>query len=193
MLKIHKNTRNLMSNMLQQQAASSSKERLFTETDSYLPSPSFLHELNQWNHSFTLHKDMLQESYQTESCPGDIQSLEGRENFMQKIRRIIEARLSDADFDVDRLSDEMKLSRVHLCQKLKCYTEHSPNELIRNFRLQRAAALLIQDGGTRYGSTISEIAFKTGFSHRSHFSKAFKKVFGVCPSQYQAYEVFRYG
>jgi AraC-like DNA-binding protein len=185
MLKIHKNTRNSRSNMRQHQTTLSSKELLFAEADSSYQIS--LQELSLWNHSLSQQKNKLRGMDEAENYPDEIQSFDGSESFIQKVQRIVEARLSDADFDVDRLSYEMSLSRTHLCQKLKSYTDHSPAELIRNFRLTRAATML-----THGSSTVSEIAYKTGFNDLSHFSKSFKKVFGVCPSQYQAYEVFRY-
>jgi AraC-like DNA-binding protein len=63
-------------------------------------------------------------------------------------------------------------------RKLKAITNKSPNQLISSVRLHCAKELLI-----RQEYNIAEIAFKTGFSNPSYFTKSFKKEFGVTPSE----------
>jgi AraC-like DNA-binding protein len=55
-----------------------------------------------------------------------------------------------------------------------------PSDLIRAYRLQRAADLIRQDAGN-----LSEIAFRTGFSSLSHFSRTFHEEYGCSPSEYK--------
>jgi AraC-like DNA-binding protein len=58
-------------------------------------------------------------------------------------------------------------------------TGKSPNNFISDYRLKRALALLKTNRGN-----ISEIAFETGFSSPSYFSKCFQKRYGHLPSDY---------
>lgn len=115
------------------------------------------------------------------------ESISGRDRFVCKAEQIMEAHMADADFDVFSFSQEMGMSRVHLYRMMKTFTEQSPSDYIRNYRLLRASHLL-----TMENETVSEIAYRTGFNDLSHFSKCFKKVFGVCPSEYKKIEVMRY-
>jgi AraC-like DNA-binding protein len=65
-----------------------------------------------------------------------------------------------------------------LQRKLKAITNKAPNQLISSVRLHRAKELLLEQN-----DNIAEIAFKTGFSNPSYFSKCFKKEFGISPSE----------
>jgi len=55
----------------------------------------------------------------------------------------------------------------------------SPNSFIKEFRLNKALELL-----DKQESNISEIAYQTGFSSPTYFSKCFHKAYGVLPSKY---------
>ena len=100
--------------------------------------------------------------------------------FMEKLKDIIESNLEDESFGVDKLSDEMGMSRSQLHRKLKAITNQSTTEFIRNFRLQRASQLILQDAGS-----MSEIAYKVGFNSQPYFNKSFQELFGCSPSQYK--------
>lgn len=101
------------------------------------------------------------------------------EQFLIKVKEIIHQRLADEQLSVESLADEMGLSRVQLYRKITALTGFSCNELIRVFRLQKAAQLLDQNWGP-----ITQVAYEVGFSNLSYFSKAFKEQFGVLPSEY---------
>jgi len=71
-------------------------------------------------------------------------------------------------------------SRPTLYRKIKCISDLTPNELINNIRLEKAAGLL-----TTPGHKIFEIVKMVGFNSRSNFGKAFVKHFGVTPREFQ--------
>ncbi len=102
--------------------------------------------------------------------------------FVRKLQDILEKHLSEPDFQVEKLSKEMGMSRVHLYRRLKTVSGQSPSAYMRNFRLHHAARLLSVDA-----CNVSEAAYQSGFNDLSHFSKCFKKTFGICPSHYQRY------
>ncbi len=101
------------------------------------------------------------------------------ERFLQKVLKVVEQHLADSGFDGEMFSREMGMSRVHLHRKLKALTDLSPGELIRTFRLQRAARLLEQQHGN-----ISEVAYAVGFNSLAYFAKCFKEQYGRTPSEY---------
>lgn len=100
---------------------------------------------------------------------------------MERIMRNVNERLDDSNFNVEALADAVGLSRVQLHRRVKEITGITVGEFIRNLRLQQAARLL--EGGD---NTISQVAYSVGFSNPTHFSAAFKKHFGVTPSEYLA-------
>jgi AraC-like DNA-binding protein len=91
----------------------------------------------------------------------------------------INKNISNPELNVEMLSREVGISRVHLHRKLKELTSQSTRDLIRNIRLQQAAKLLSEKQ-----MNITEVAFSTGFVNIGHFSNAFKDFYGVPPSQY---------
>lgn len=99
--------------------------------------------------------------------------------FLNNFIKCIEDVYADAEYNVEKLSDTLGLSRGHLHRKIKELTGTTPVEFLRNYRLSKAAALLKQK---QY--TISEIAYQTGFSSPAYFSKCFKQVYDVTPTEY---------
>jgi len=72
------------------------------------------------------------------------------------------------------------LSRVHLYRKVKELTGVTPTDFLRNYRLKQAAALLRQKD-----CNVNEAAYATGFSSPPYFSKCFKAVYNITPTEYQ--------
>ncbi|MCK8521030.1 alpha/beta fold hydrolase [Aquimarina sp. D1M17] len=100
-----------------------------------------------------------------------------QDSFLQKVIQNINNHLSNDYYGVAMLCKEIGMSERQLQRKLKVITNKSPNQLIAYVRLHKAKELLISKQ-----STIAEIAFQTGFSCPSYFSKCFKKEFDVSPS-----------
>jgi AraC-like DNA-binding protein len=73
------------------------------------------------------------------------------------------------------------MSRMQLNRKLNALTGRSTHEVVREFRLQRAAELL-----RNRADNITGVAYAVGFSSLSHFARAFRERFGVAPSEYAA-------
>ena len=100
--------------------------------------------------------------------------------FIEKVTDIIEKNIDKEKFGVDELSNELGLSRSQLHRKLKAITDQSTTEFIRNYRLKRAADLILQDAGN-----MAEIAYQVGFSSQAYFTKSFTELFGCSPGEYK--------
>ena len=101
------------------------------------------------------------------------------EEFMNKVIEVINANLKDETFNVERMAEELCLSRSSLLRKIKTLFNLSPIDFIRLIRLKKAAEL-IQDGKYRVG----EICYMVGFNNPSYFSKCFQKQFGMKPGEF---------
>lgn len=101
------------------------------------------------------------------------------EEFLQKLIDIIHDNLCEPDLNIDKLAEEMALSRSTLYRKIKNVSELSPNDFIMLIRLKKAAELIKEK---QY--QISEIAYMVGFSSPNYFSKCFFKQFGVSPKDF---------
>jgi len=101
------------------------------------------------------------------------------EVLMERIMKCINKNISDSDFNVERLTQEVGISRVQLHRKMKELTGISTSEFIRNIRLEQAARLLKEQK-----INVTQVAYTVGFSNLAHFSTIFRKHFGVAPSEY---------
>ena len=123
----------------------------------------------------------LQERSLLQIDPGKVENMD--DLFLRRFLTSVENVYQDADFNVEKLSESLSLSRGHLHRKVKELTGDSPNEFLRNYRLRKAAILLMQKQ-----LSISEITYQTGFSSPAYFSKCFKILFGMTPREYQERE-----
>ena len=101
--------------------------------------------------------------------------------FVDKFRQIIQTNLSDPELNVDRISNEMALSKAQLYRKIKALTGTSPTDILREARLKRADRYL-----QTTDKNIAEIAYEVGFSSPSYFTKCYREYFGHTPNKRQS-------
>jgi len=99
--------------------------------------------------------------------------------FIRKVLAFIEENLTDSNLNVDQLANCVSLSKVQTYRKVKAISGLSIVEFIRTVRLKKASQLILEDR-----LNFSEIAFTTGFSTPSYFSKCFHDHFGKTPSEF---------
>lgn len=100
--------------------------------------------------------------------------------FLDRLYELMEQHISDQNLNVSTISKELLISHSKFNYKLKELTGETPGNLFRKFKLNKAARML-REG--KYN--VSEVAYSTGFGTVSYFSVAFKKQFGVSPSEYR--------
>jgi len=101
------------------------------------------------------------------------------ERFMQKLYDILEKNVSNPELNLDEFSRDVGMSRANLYRKIKSITNLSPNEFIRNFRLNMGAKMLKEAQ-----MPVSEVYVAVGFNSHAYFSNCFKAYYGVSPSEY---------
>ena len=101
------------------------------------------------------------------------------DKLMGRIMTVINGNLDNPELNVEMLSTEVGLSRAQLHRKMKELTGISTGEFIRNIRLKKAAELLAEKK-----INVSQIAYIVGFSSQTHFSTAFRKFYGISPTEY---------
>lgn len=89
---------------------------------------------------------------------------------------VIAIDLSDPNFDVEMICRKIAMSHTALYKKVKSITGLTINEIVKNVRLKRAAALLAENNYTVY-----EVADMVGYNDSKYFSREFKKKFGISP------------
>ncbi len=103
------------------------------------------------------------------------------EILMERIMKVVNKNLDDSEFNVEKLCQEVGISRAQLHRKMKDLTGLSTSEFIRNIRLEQAARLLKEKK-----INVTQVAYTVGFSNLAHFSTIFRKHFGIAPSEYAA-------
>jgi len=156
-------------------------EALQNEADAFLTKPFHNEILKESVHQLIAERKKLQQRYSRELIlkPIDIAINSVDEKFLEKLSVIMEKELQNPGFSTDDFASELGMSRMQLHRKLKSLLNVSTTEFIRNERL-KAAAELMKKGN----KNISEIAYTVGFNDVSYFSKSFKDLYNVTPSEY---------
>ncbi len=105
-------------------------------------------------------------------------SLSLEESFLAKINGLLDKNLADEHFGVEQLSKEMYMSRTQIHRKLKAITTMSTTQYIKHYKIKKA----YQDLKAHTG-TISQIAYRYGFSSPAYFSRIFHEIHGFSPSE----------
>jgi signal transduction histidine kinase/DNA-binding response OmpR family regulator/streptogramin lyase len=112
---------------------------------------------------------------------GSFNASSNDEKFLQKLYKIIEKNIDNSEFSIADLTSEIGMSKSVLYKKFSALTNLSLSDFIKAQRFKYAAILLRKDD-----HSVSEIAFMVGFNDPKYFSKEFRKVYGVSPSEYAA-------
>ena len=156
-------------------------EGLQLGADDYLQKPFHLDELKlRIRYHLELRKKIQEEFLRNFKISAETElALSVDDHLLQTVFSHIEEHLHDDQFGVEKLSKLTGMSRKHLNNKIKSLTNQTTNELIRNFRLRKAAYFLSEKG-----LTVSEACYQAGFNNLSYFSKCFAEFYGVRPSDY---------
>ncbi|MEM6346421.1 MAG: ATP-binding protein [Bacteroidota bacterium] len=168
--------------LLTSKASEDSKiEGLEQGVDDYLLKPFNSRELKVRISNLIQQRRRLRERFSTATIirPNEVSAVPIEQTFIKKVLEIIETNLSNEQFSVEVLSEELGMSVNNLNRKLRALIDQTAGKLIRSMRLQRAADLLQQKA-----VSISDIAYDMGFSSPNHFARSFKKQFGVSPSEF---------
>ena len=98
-------------------------------------------------------------------------------DFATQLRRCMEQHLADTEYGVEQMANDMAYSRTQLYRKVKELTGLSPLEIMKKARLNQAREMLLR------GKTPAEVAYATGFSSPSYFSKCYRAEYGQTPSE----------
>jgi len=105
-------------------------------------------------------------------------AIQQEDAFLQKLREVVEANITDENFRIPEICKAMGVSRTQLHRKLKALTGRSTSQVINSIRLQKARHLLETTDWN-----VSQVAYEVGFQDHSYFSRLFQQEFGVLPSE----------
>lgn len=123
-------------------------------------------------------KELYSKNFSLESLGVDMTSVD--EKFMQNLYATLQQNIANSELNLDAFCKELGLSKSNLYRKIKQITGYSPNEFIRNFRLETAAKMLKETD-----MTITEVYCAVGFNSLAYFSNCFKALYGVPPTEFK--------
>lgn len=163
-------------------AESCQKEALKVGADDYLTKPFnsdiLLSKISNILHSRALISRQVKTLQALE--PEETTSTDKDSEFLMRLIEIVKANLGNSELKIDDLGKELGMSHTPFYKKIKQLTNQTPNDFLKNIRLEQAKKLLA-DGE----HNISEVAYLTGFNSPKYFRECFKKQYGENPTEYQ--------
>lgn len=150
--------------------------------DIYMAKPFHREELLLQIQNLLIARTKLHESYRkiSETNFVPIPNEEIESDFLLKFRNIIENDSENLDLSIDIICKNLLMSRMQLHRKIKALTNYSTSKYIRLIRLQKAKILISNEN-----FTISEVAYRVGFSDPKYFSRVFSEEYGISPLEFR--------
>tara|TARA_R110002050_G_scaffold273113_2_gene417118 strand:- start:8252 stop:12472 length:4221 start_codon:yes stop_codon:yes gene_type:complete len=153
-----------------------------TGADEYLPKPFNINILRARVKNLLETKKRLRDRFA--SIGGVLPSSEVTSNsldeaFLDKATKAIIDNISNPDYKLENLLNEIGIGRSQFYRKINSITGQNPSNFIRTIRLKYASELLLKNE-----FSIKEITHMSGFNSTAYFSKTFRELFGLTPTEY---------
>ena len=158
-------------------------EGLETGADAYIVKPFNLDILKRTLQNLIAARNIMRNKMagkeSQEKKVENLDMLTADDKLMERVMKVINANMKNADLSIDYIAKEVGLSRVHFYRKMKTLTNQSPHNFLRNIRMKQAARLF--DDGHQ---NVNDVMYAVGYNNASSFSVAFKAVYGMSPREY---------
>lgn len=101
------------------------------------------------------------------------------QRFINKFMELISNNYHNPNFLRPQMANHMAVSDRQLQRKLKALIDRNPLDVLRDYRIEKAAKIL------KDGFQVGITSDKCGFSSVTYFSKCFKDKYGMSPKKYQ--------
>ena len=152
--------------------------------EAYLTKPFNSEELNLLAAKLLEIRKVLREKFSqalNEGTESNIQLTTAEQNFLTKFTDLIYAQMIKGEIDIENLASNLAMSRSQLNRKMIAITGYNTSSYILHVRMSKAKRLL----DANISTPIGEIALECGFSDMGYFSRTFKNLFHMTPSQYR--------
>lgn len=163
------------------QSDESKTEGYETGADAYVTKPFNSNVLRVQVQNILEQRQKLRELY-SKGTPLEIKKIAINvtdETFLKKATLLVEQNIHDENFNIDALAEKLKMSRSQLFRKIKALTNLSLQDFVTTIRMKQALNYLLSGE-----FTVSEIAYKVGYSLPSNYTRTFSKFYGKTPSKY---------
>lgn len=158
--------------------AVSTNEQLFGETIQLAERLCFISKPAQVSITSTVNELVSKDLYA--SNENNLHSLSANDqHLLNLLFTALDENYSDQDFNMDEYGSTVAMSQSQLYRKTMALCDLSPNNLLKEYRLEKARELM-----KKKNQNITEVTFNTGFNSPSYFTKCFKKKYGILPMAY---------
>lgn len=134
-------------------------------------------------------KEEIKEQYNTEvNIKREAERSAADEDFIKKIELIATNEMQNANFSADDFAEQMGIGRTLFFSKMKAITGYSPKEYMKLKRIKKAAEMI-----SSTNMPIGEIGFQVGIDDPLYFSRVFKQVYGVSPTEWRKKSLIPHG
>ena len=159
-------------------------EGLKSGADAYLYKPFNAEELNVTINSLLERRKLLHENFSRNSANESASTEKLSTNdkvFLNNVINLVHAQMSTQSVSINDLADSLNMTPRQLNRKINAVTGENISKYILQVRMLRAKQLL--DSNKDY--TIAEVAYKCGYEENSNFTRAFKMLYNITPTQYR--------
>jgi len=151
--------------------------------DAYISKPFKMEMLKARIRNLIEDREKLRQSFtgKADVSPMQLTITTVDQKLVARITECIEKNMDNGEYSVVDLAADTGMHRMNLYRKIQSLFGMTPSEFIRTMRLKRAAQILSADSNIN----ISEVAYMVGFNTVKYFTRYFKEMFGVVPSQYR--------
>ena len=148
--------------------------------DAYLTKPFNEEELMIRLANFANNRKKIQAHFQkgTPLSAEEAKEIRQEDEFLQKIRQTLEARIDEEDFGIIHICRAIGMSRAQLHRKIKALTGQSTSIFLRQVRLEKGKTLL-----ETTDMNVSQTAYAVGFHDPNYFSRLYFETFGIRPKE----------
>lgn len=148
--------------------------------DAYLTKPFDENVLLKQIENILLQRKRIRENFSEQFISEKTVEVGSLDNFfLKRVKAVVEKNISDENFGMENLAEELMISRTHLHRKIKSLTGVSTTEFVNLIRIKKAIELIKKEN-----YLFNEVAYHVGFNSQSYFTKCFKKVYNVTPKEY---------
>lgn len=151
--------------------------------DNFMSKPFNSRELELRVHHLIAQREALRQKFSEALAEGkekEVDIADPERQFLEKLDAIINEKMQQCYVDMESIASALCMSQKQLRGKVSSITGETPSSYIQHLRLNKACALL-----STTDSQIGEIAMQCGFDDSAYFSRIFKQVYGITPTQFR--------
>jgi len=148
--------------------------------DAYLTKPFEENVLLKQIENILLQRKRIRDNFAQQFISEKVVEVGSLDNFfLKRVRAVVEKNISNENFGMENLAEELMISRTHLHRKIKSLTGVTTTEFVNLIRIKKAVKLIKKEN-----YLFNEVAYQVGFNSQSYFTKCFKKVYNLTPGEY---------